>query len=327
MRQVAQMAGVSAMTVSKALGNKPGVSAETRKRIAAAARKLNYMPNLLAKSFRTDRTNTIGVIMSSGFENVFTMLFQGIEAAAAEIGFSTLLATTADDLEKEREIIEMLASKRVDGLVLTSALHFSEKLRLRLEQLGIPYVLTVRSYPDPSVTTICNNNYAGAREMMEYLIASGSRRFLLLPMEQARCSTAERLRGWGESLAAHGLSVPPERVAFVDPDIDGGYEAMKKRIRKRRDWDTVVCGNDTIAIGAMEALLEAGVDIPGQVRISGYDGIPLSPYVRVPLTTVEQPLYQMGRAGMRLLAHKMRDPGQAAQQVVMNSKLVVRRST
>ena len=327
MRQVAELAGVSAMTVSKALSGKPGISEKTRKRILKITQNLDYTPNLLATSFRNDRTNTIGVVMSSTFETVFTLLFHGIEVVAGENGYGILVATAADNLEREQEVIQWLVGKRVDGIIMTSALNFCDSQKKLLDKLGIPYVLTVRSCQDASVTTVLNNNYMGGYSMVEYLASTGSNRFLLLPMDKSRCSSRDRLRGWEDALMAHGRTVAPEHITFTPPTIEAGFETMRAHIRQGVHWDTVVCGNDTIAIGAMEALLEAGIEIPKQVRLSGYDGLPLSGYLRVPLTTIQQPLAEIGRIGMQLLAQKIEDPTAAAQQVVVNSRLVIRCST
>ncbi len=327
MRQVAKLVGVSAMTVSKALGNKTGVSEETRKRVLAAAEQLRYTPNMLAKCFRTDQTNTIGVIMSSNFEEVFTILFRGIESEAAAHGLSTLVATSGEDFGKKEEIIQLLVGKRVDGIVLTSPHIFTERERLLLENAGIPYVLAIRSSQDTSISTVVNNNYMGGFAMVDYLAGTGSRRFLFLALTQQRCSSRERLLGWSEGLAAHNLEIKPQNISYVEPTVDCGYEQMRRHLARGRKWDTVVCGSDQIAVGAMEALLEAGIEIPGQIRISGYDGIPLSAYLRIPLTTIQQPLYEIGQTSMRLLAAKIADPATSPQQVVINGKLVVRKST
>lgn len=327
MRQIAKLAGVSAMTVSKALAGKSGVSEENRRRILELAKQLDYTPNMLAKSFRTDRTNTIGVIMSSTMETVFTILFQGIEAAANEMGYSLLVSTTTDNAEREREIMSLLAGRRVDGIITTGAMPFSAKQKAFLDKLGIPYVLTVRSYPDPTVTTVLNNNYVGAHSLVDYLVRTGSKRFLFLAMDNERSSSRDRVRGWGDALSAHGVSSPADRLHHVEPSIAGGYAEMRAVLRKTPRFDTVVCGNDLIAIGAMEALVEAGIAIPGKVRLAGYDGIPLSGYLRVPLTTIEQPLFEIGHMGLCLLAKRIEDPLAPAQQVLVNSRLVIRSST
>ena len=326
-RQVARLAGVSAMTVSKALNGKPGIAAETRERVLAAAKELRYTPNLLAKSFRTARTNTIGVIMSSSFETVFTMLLDGIEEAAAEAGYSILLATTRDDLDAEMAIIESMVRKRVDGLILTSSMVFSEKQRLLLERLGVPYILTVRSYADPTVTTVHNDNYQGSFGLVDYLAKTGSRRFLFLSMLENRCSTTERIRGWTDALKANGLRFAPGSLVYLDHVEAAGYEATAARFAKGLPYDAIVCATDLIALGAINALRDKRIEIPRQVRVAGFNGIPLCPYFRVPLTTVEQPLYEIGKTGMRLLAEKISNPAAPPQKVVLENRLVIRQST
>lgn len=327
MKDIAAMAGVSAMTVSAALGDKPGVSLKTRERIKELANSLHYTPNSLARSFREDKTNTIGVIISSTFDTVFTMLFKGIEAVAKNEGLGILVATAEDDPKLEMNAIKMLAGKRVDGIILTSALRFDARQKVLLDQLGIPYVLTVRACKDRSLTTVLNDNYDGAFGMVDYLARTGSERFLFLAMEKQRSSSAERIRGWKAALAAHGLRPPEKQMEYVAPFIENGYEAMRAHIQRGVEWDTVVCGNDSIAIGAMKALHEAEIEIPGRIRLTGYDGLPLTDCLRVPLTTVQQPLHAIGMTAMQLLRKKIGDPATPPQQIYVKSTLVIRSSS
>lgn len=326
MREVAKLAGVSPMTVSNALSNKPGVAAETRRLVLEAAKKLHYTPNMLAKSFRTDRTNTIGVITSSNFEEVFSRLFHGIESSAAEAGYSCILANTQHNIKKEREVIELLVGKRVDGLIITSPLFFGNREMRLLEGMGIPYVTTMRTHKNPNVSTVQNNNHKGGFEMVDYLIRTGSKRFLFIALDDRFSSSAERVQGWREALEAHNLSVDKMPLVHCEPIIEMGAEIMRQHLSKKRSWDTVVCGCDTIAVGAMDALIRAGVAIPEQVRITGYDDIPMAGYLRVPLTTVHQPLQSIGQASVRILAEMIKDRSAGAQQVTINGKLIIRDS-
>lgn len=327
MKDIAGLAGVSAMTVSAALSGKPGVSEKTRKRIREIAAALNYTPNPLARSFREDRTNTVGVILSSSFETVFAMIFKGIEEVAKQEGLGVLVATAEDDLEHEINAIRMIAGKRVDGIILTSTLQFDAGQKSLVDQFGIPYVLTVRSCKDKSVTTVLNDNYHGAYTMVDHLARTGSKRILFIALEKRRSSSAERIRGWKDALAAHGMEMSPKLLDYAPPWIESGYLMMRERIRRGVDWDTVVCGCDTIAIGVMKACREAGIDIPGQLRITGYDGIPLVDYLQVPLTTMQQPLHEVGATAMRLLQKKISDAASPAQQIYIKSTLVIRCSS
>ncbi len=316
------------MTVSAALSGKPGVSEETRRRIQEIAQKLNYTPNILATSFRNDKTNTVGVIISSSFDAVFTIIFRGIESVAKEQGVGLLVATTEDNHDAEMAAIRMLAAKRGDGIILTSALVLEERQKQLLDATGIPYVLSVRSYQDASVTTVRNNNYDGGYSMVEYLLKTGSKRFAFLAMGLQRCSSYDRVRGWEDALRNAGMAMENHMLDYIDPFIDIGYEAMRSLIaRGELSFDTLVCGNDHIAIGAMKAMGEAGIAIPDQVRLAGYDGFPLTEYLRIPLTTIQQPLHEIGQIAMRLLYMKMTDPGTSPQQIVIGSKLVIRCST
>ncbi len=326
MREVADLAGVSAMTVSKVLGGKPGISEETRRAVREAADKLNYFPNALATSFRTRRTRSIGVVMADHVADVFPLFFRGVEAAAAELGYSTVLGNTGHSTE--RETIQLLVSNMTDGLILAAPRHFGAEEVELLKSVGIPHILALCSHPDSGITTVQNNNYAGAFAMADYLASSGSRRFLLLALDDGYSSSRERVRGWRDALAKHGLDVPEERIVHVPSGIGAARETMRAALaRGRRDWDAVVCGSDSIAIGAIEELVEAGVQVPGQVRVSGFDGIPLAAHLRIPLTTIQQPLFEIGEASVRMLTEMIAEPATPARQVAISGKLVARKST
>lgn len=324
MRQVAELAGVSTMTVSKALADKPGISRKTKDLVIAAAKELNYLPNALAASFRTKRTNTIGVVMAEHLLDVFPPVFRGIEAAAAAHGYSTVLGNTAH--ASERDIIHMLASNLVDGIIVNSPLRFGPEERELLDAAGIPYVLTMRTHPDDQVTTVQNNNYAGAYAMVEHLVKGGARRFLFLALEDRLTCGGERLRGWTDALTAHGINPKSQRVVTTPPGIESGRQAIRAQLEKERTWDAVVCGSDTQAIGAIEELVARGIAIPGEVKVTGYDGMPMSRHLRIPLTTIQQALYEIGKTSMQLLNDRIADPSLPAQQIQITGKLVVRES-
>lgn len=324
MRQVAKAAGVSAMTVSKVLGNKPGVSEEARKRVREAAALLNYTPNLLAKSFRTDRTDTVGVLLSSSLDAVFAPLFGGIGTAATELGFGTLLAGAADDPQSGRKAARMLAAHRVDGMILASPLPLPGELRSYLDNLGLPYVLVGQDSDDPEATTVSADEYGGAYSAAAHLADAGCRRFLLLALESELRAALPRLQGWRDALRDHGRAPAADDVDHVPATIQGGCDAIRARLRKGFLWDAVLCGDDLVALGAMDALLEEGLDIPDEVRIVGHGDIPLAGHFRVPLTTVRRPLEEMGARAMRLLAQRIGDHAAAPRQVVMKGELVVR---
>ncbi len=326
-KQVAQLAGVSPMTVSKTLTNKMGVAASTRKMVQAAAKKLHYTPNELARSFRNSRSNTLGVIMADSFEEVFTTLFHGIESAAETAGFSLLLSNAHKDPEKEQAIIQLLVGRRMDGLIITSPMFFGGDQIKMLSDNRLPFVVTMRSHPNPLVPTVRSNNTRGAMDTIRYLAKTQSRHFLFLALDTMFTSSEERMAGWKAGLAEFGLGWNPEQVVYCQPSIEAGKQLMHQCLQGGHKFDTVVCGCDTIAIGAMEALLDSGVAIPDQVRITGFDDIPLAAHVRVPLTTVRQPLADIGKTGTELLLDYIDNPLAEPRQVILEGEFIVRAST
>lgn len=326
-RDVARQAGVAVMTASKALGNKPGVSDEMRKHVQKVARQMNYVPNTLATSFRTNQTQSIGIVMDSSFSDIFPPLFAGIEKAAVDCGLSTLLANHKDSgAKKFEDTVSLLARNLVDGLVITSATSLDMPRIDFLESLNLPYVLAMCSHPGLNTASVRNNDHGGAYAMMRYLLRKNCRKFLLLPPDERFSGGLERLRGWLDALQAHGVPASEQNVVPVPSRIEAGFEAMKRLLTRGLRWDAAVCGSDHIAIGVLEALGERGVAVPEEIRVSGYDGIPLSEHIKTPLTTIQQPLAEIGQAGVHLLHKLIQDRSAARQHIVINGDLTARES-
>lgn len=315
------------MTASKAIANKPGVSEETRRRVQKAAKSMHYVPNALATSFRTHRTQSIGIVMNSGFSDIFPPLFGGIEAAATKCGLSTLLANHRDGGAKKFEDAVRLLAQNLDGLVVTSPVSLDEARLAFLDSLRLPYVLAMCPQAGLNVSTVQNNNRGGGRAMMEYLLSRDCRRFLLLPPDASLSCGSERFRGWIDALDAGRLPRPAaEDVVPIPSTVDAGYAVMKRLLAGGIRWDAAVCGSDHIAIGVIEALSESGVAIPGEIRVCGYDGIPLSEHTKTPLTTIRQPLAEIGETGVRLLNALIQDRRAPTRHVLINGRLTVRES-
>lgn len=326
MRDIAEHCGVSSMAVSKALNGKGGISKETAERILAAAKLLHYRPNLIAKSLRVNETRTLGVIISDSSHLLSAKLLRAIGDAAEDGGYSILIANTGQCPKRERRSVRALAEKRIDGLLFAAPINVDARSMEEVANLGIPVSLLMRT-AGAAFDTVITDNFLGAFRMTEYLAKTGSRRIFMINLPRGSQTGKERLRGYKKALRDNGLEYSAGDVSFCEPYIGDGREAMLALLNKGVRSGAVVCGCDVIAIGAIRAAMERGLRIPGDIRIAGYDDIELLDDLRVPLTTMRQPVPDMGRAGVELLVERIKDPERAPQRITLQSELVVREST
>lgn len=326
LKDVAREAGVSAMSVSKALNNKPGISDECRAHILEIANRMNYAPNLIAKSLRMDETKTIGVVLSDSSEMVMSKILRGIQDGATAKGYSVIVANTDHKPDRERQAIITLVSKQIDGLILVAPSLCSDQDVRYLQQFGVPFVLLMRKNDNLNVDTVINDNYLGGYETVRHLIQEGCRRFQILALEQLQ-SSVEREKGYFQAFRDFKIPETAFSIRYVKPFIPAGYDAAEQLIQAGTRFDALVCGCDTVAVGAMEALIERKVRIPEDIKLIGYDGIELGKYLRVPLSTMAQPLYEIGSNGIEILIDRIHYPDMAVRKVVLKSELIVRDST
>lgn len=326
LKDVAKEAGVSAMSVSKALNNKPGVSDETRQRILEVAQKMQYTQNLVARSLRVDETKTIGVVLSDCSELVANKVLRGIQDVASKQGYSVILSNTDHNAEAERVAAQTLISKRIDGLILVAPQLFSNEDIAWLQGFGVPFVLLMRQNGQATIDTIINDNYLGGYQTMEHLIGVGCKSFAFLLLRNSIISQ-ERLNGYRQAMHDYKIDEKNCLFAEVKPFYEEGFSAVNTMLDEIRKCDAVVCACDAVAIGAMSALLDAGIRIPQDISITGYDGVDFCKYLRVPLTTVAQPLYEIGYQGTEVLLDRIKYPQSPVRKLVLKSELIVRESS
>lgn len=326
MKDVALLCNVSSMAVSKVLSGKGGISKETAERIRAAAKKLNYRPNLIAKSLRMNATRTLGVVISDSSHLLFAKMLKAIGDSADDNGYSIIISNTGQSPEREKKSIRTLMEKRIDGLLLAAPIHVDEESMAEVRDGGIPVALLMRSGGD-NFDTVINDNYLGAYQMVDYMAKTGSNRIYMINLPRESQSGRERLRGYKRALKDNGIPFNAKDVCYCQPYIEDGRASMLALLERGVRSGAVFCGCDVVAIGAIRAAIEKGVQIPGDIRIGGYDDIELLDDLRVPLTTMRQPVHDMGVAGIELLLRRIRDPDRAPERIVMPSELIIREST
>lgn len=327
--ELAEHAQVSPTTVSRVLNNSShAVSEATRQRVLQAAAELNYRPNALARAMITRRTRIIGVIVGDSSDPYFSTIVRGIEGEAQEHGYLVIICNTDRDPLIEHSYLALLHDYQVDGIIFAGgSRHDSAMLAAVLGELRESKVAMVALNPHTAVPAeIHIDNVSAAREMTEYLLALGHRRIALINGPEEITTSVQRLEGYRQALAAAGLPFDPELVWPGQFTFASGAAAAQRFLTTANRPTALFGSNDQTAIGAMATLREAGVDIPQEVSVAGFDDIEQARYVYPSLTTMEVPMHRLGQEGMRHLLVQIAGE-EAAALVTLPHRLIERNST
>jgi LacI family transcriptional regulator len=314
---VARESGVSVFTVSSVVNKKTYVSKKLRARVEAAIRKLNYVPNLVARSLANRRTHTIGMIVPDIANPFFPMVVRGAEDAARNHGYNLLLCNSDDTLEKEEQAIELLLSKRVDGVLLTKAAEdFRPPLRQMIKDVGIPFVLVMRTYPKLTQDAVITDDYEGAYNAVRHLAQTGRKRIGLISGPLKVSNAKARWQGFRDALKAEDLPFDDRLVVEGDYRIDSGFRAGHALLSHRPDG--IYAANYLMTVGLLRAAEEIGLTCPEDFGLVSFDDYPWLAVFRPKLTTVELPKHQLGIEAAELLIERI--SGGRAKPVVKKLK-------
>jgi LacI family transcriptional regulator len=328
MKDIADDLGVSLMTVSKALRNQSDISEKTRNRVLQRMRELNYQPDWIARSMVTGRTYVVGLVLPDLMHSFFAEVAKGVARKLQPLGYQVVISDTEEDGDVERRQVDVLVSRKVDGLIIASA---QRKGRLELFEMldanKTPYVLIDRMLGGT------NANYVGVRDdelgdlATEHLISQGCQRVAHIRGPAVATGTG-RLRGYRRALARHGRMPNPAHVTSGEYGDNTGYNAMQVLLRTDPRPDGVFCYNDPVAAGAIKAILEANLRVPEDIAIIGAGNVHYSDLLRVPLSTVDQSSAVIGETAADLLVNCMDSRKQSApRHVFIPPRLVVRDSS
>lgn len=323
-KDVARKAGVSTSTVSRTLSGRIPVDPHTREKVLAAVRELNYQPNELAKGLKEGKTKSMGLIMPNICNPVFPLVSRGVEDTARKHGYTLIICNTDEDPIREMESIQKLRKQWVDGIILAASGRENSHIR-ELKDSGLPVVLLIRRMEDEVDAVLIDNN-ASACQAVSYLLETGHRRIAIVNGDRRLPLYRERYRGYIQALKEAGIAPDPGLVLEVT-DEDSCYNAVYTFLRSSSDVDAIFAANDLRALEAMRAAKDAGYRIPEDISIMGFDNLQFSPFLDPPLTTVDQPLYQMGQtAADRLLALIEGTASPEPEVRIMKTQLVIRES-
>jgi LacI family transcriptional regulator len=324
--EVAREAGVSTATVSRVINDRRHVRAATREKVEQAMRSLGYVANRQARGLAGGRSRVIGLLVYELGSSYFNQLIKGIDAAVTSIGYDLMLYTTHARREKEAQHAAELASGPVDGLIIVLAVDIENYID-RLHSQRVPFVLLDYDSNVPGTTFITAANRQGARDAVEHLIGLGHRRIGLITGTPGTSSARERLAGYRDALRRAEIEHDPQLVVKGDFLEGRGYEGMRRLLALDARPTAVFTSADTGAFGALRAIREAGLRVPDDISVVGFDDIPEASLVTPPLTTVRQPLREMGATAVRLLQRMMDEPDVTPRRTELATELIVRESS
>lgn len=325
-REVADLAGVSVATVSRTLQQPELVSPKTRTKVTRAIEQLNYKPNLMAVKFRSGKTHNIVVLVPTVANVFFARVIRGMQEAAAVEGYSLLLVNTMGDDTTEQHYARMVHTSQADGVVQLRAFNpFSENDANPPGML--PMVNACEILDTPQCPTVSLDNRLAAAAMTEHLVELGHQHIAMIKGPAASPLTRERMLGFKDALQAAGLSYSENLMFDGDFTLQSGYEAADRLLSQAHPVSAVFCENDEMALGAISRLKAAGLRIPEDISVAGFDDIAFAHYSDPPLTTIAQPAEEFGETAINLLINVLKGKAKRAVKVILPYQLIVRSST
>ena len=329
-KDIAKICGVGVATVSRALNNHPDINPETRQRIMDVVDEYGFVPNNSARNLKITDSKTIAILVK-GMTNPFFMKMIGIMEEEIQAKHYSLELRHVDEATDEVEVaMELVKEKKLRGIIFLGGLitHSTEKL----EKIGVPFVLSTIPLSDSSegsYSSVSVDDVAESCKIVDYLIQKGHRKIAFMGAADADTSIGQlRLDGYLKALSYNGISPDSKLIWHSDDSEDSysmqnGYEMMREKLKKKRDFTAVYAISDTMAIGALKALREAGIRVPEDVSVVGYDGIDMGVFCAPTLTTISQPFEKMARKTCEILFDVIRH-GAAHRKIIMEAKIIER---
>ncbi len=324
---VAKRAGVAPITVSRVINNSGYASEETRQRVQAAVLELGYVPSGPARSLRSKRTNSIALVLTDITNPFFTTVARGVEDVASQAGFTVTYCNTDEDELKQRKNLDLLLQQQVDGIILVPALSRPDALTY-IRGHNMPFVVLDRRMPGAEFDVVRCDSEDGAFQLVNHLLELGHRKIAVLTGPEGTSTADDRLIGYQRALAEAGVAENSSLVRRGSFTQDSGYEMAANVIEEMFPPTAIFAANNFIAIGAMKALLERGLQVPEDIALVGFDDLPPALLMFPFLTVAAQPAYEMACVATRLLLARISDEMSAEyQEIVLPTKLIVRESS
>jgi LacI family repressor for deo operon, udp, cdd, tsx, nupC, and nupG len=324
MSDVAKLANVSPATVSRVLSNPELVSKETRQKVLDVINQVNYKPHIVARQFRTKETKIILVVVPDITSAFFSKVLRGIEHVAVNNGYQVILGDTENDIEREKEYINLLLQKQADGMVLLTA----RLNKTNLEEISehFPMVLACEYMDGLNVPTVSIDNISSARKATEHLIKLGHTKIAHITGPINVILSRDRMRGYQQAMMSHELDIDSAYIQEGDFSFESGYNQTLKLLALENPPTAVFAFNDEMAMGAIKAAKDSGLKAPEDLAVVGFDNVKMSSVIEPNLTTINQPKYEIGKKAMELLLKIINGESINKKKFVMKDELIIRES-
>lgn len=324
---VADKAGVSVATVSRVINNHPYVREATRQKVLTALREMSYVPNANAGSLARKSTSIIAVLVPDITNTFFTTLVRGIEDQASESGLSVILGNTDEDVQKEQFYINKFLERRVDGLVVVPVENKKKNFQV-VQKYGLPLVLVDRLVEGVDEDFVGSDNYQGAYQLVNHLIELGHRQIAMVSGPKEISVFAERVSGFYAAMEDAHLPLEQKYLLFgLKPSKEVGHSLTRKLLKMNLRPTAIFAANNSLAVGTVSALLQAGIGVPEDISVACFDDNDLNAYKPF-FTSVIQPAYMMGYVAAEVLLQRLKSEKVGpANKIIMQPELVVRQST
>ncbi|NLY90497.1 MAG: LacI family transcriptional regulator [Firmicutes bacterium] len=322
---IAKAANVTKATVSYVINNKPGVSEETRQKILKIMKEMNYHPNAVARGLAGKSTEMLGLIIPDISDHFYVQVVRGVEKTANLYNFTLNLCTTHAIPEKEQEMVDLFTNGRVDGIILMTYFLDLDYI-INLKKRKIPFVLIDSTFDDKSIYSVNVDNFEAGYKATEYLIKLGHKRIAFVGGPQSSNDSLLRFRGYRQALNDYGLSYTEDLFCQGNFKREGGYQAFFTLQQIQPNPTAVFAANDQMAIGVLSAARAAGLKVPQELSIIGCDDIEASSLVEPALTTIKQPIEEMGKRATEMIFQLIYNEKPSQRKVVLKTSLVERSS-
>lgn len=327
-KDIAQHLSISVSTVSRALVDDKNIRKETKEKVLETAKKLGYKPNPVATNLKYGHTNTVGVIVPEMVTPFASRVVNGIQEVLYANGIKVIIAESGEDPEKEKENLQLMERFMVDGIIISLCSYKKNKEEyLRLQKAEMPMVFYDRIPHGLDVPQVIVDDYMKSFFLVERLIRSGRKHIVHIQGPDDVYNSLERIRGYKDALTKFNISFDEKRVIRTGLTFEDGKNVADELLKRNISFDAVFAFTDTLAIGAMNRLRERGKKIPEEVAVASFSGTELSTIVYPELTTVEPPLFQMGKKAAELILEKIKNPISPNRSVVLNAEIRLRAST
>jgi LacI family transcriptional regulator len=323
LEDIANRTGFSIATISRVLSNSQyPVKLAVREQILQAAREMGYKPNLSARSLRTDRTNTIGILVDDLMSPFTPTVVRGIQDYLKDKDFMNLIVNSDWDPEQERSALDALISRPVDGIIFVEYSHLTSNEAL--EKSNKPGVFVHRLFGTKIHNSVVPDDCFGAELAVKHLVSLGHRKIAFISGPESWYSSKERLSGYRDELERSGVGFNSDWVMSGDWEVDGGYQATKRLLQLKDRPTAIFAGNDLMALGAVYAIQDAGLSVPNDIAVVGYDNREFTRIVRPGITTVVMPVYEMGRIAAEMMLNQIAEGKREDDEIKVKGELIVR---